>query len=213
MKKIFAVLSMAFVVALMPAKAQPGEDFFNFGVKGGFNFTEMTGLKDMKQDGFMHSYTGFNAGLVFNFNLPLGFEINPGLIYVQSGVKKDGVAADFVTGSLRVPIDVQWGFRFLKIFKPYVVVSPYVGGVLFGNGADMFGPGVGKERVNEFMNRLQYGIGVGAGIYIWRFQVSFRWNWDLNPVFQKHGITDVPDFISLDNKKFSGGELSLAFFF
>ena len=93
------------------------------------------------------------------------------------------------------------------------MVSPYVGGVLFGNGADMFGPGVGKERVNEFMNRLQYGIGVGAGIYIWRFQVSFRWNWDLNPVFQKHGINDVPDFISLDNKKFNGGELSLAFFF
>ena len=65
MKKIFAVLSMAFVVALMPVKAQPGEDFFNLGVRGGLNFSNMSGIKDMGQDGFLKTYTGFNAGVQF----------------------------------------------------------------------------------------------------------------------------------------------------
>lgn len=214
MKKIVAIVSLSLLLAaVIPAKAQPGEDFFNLGIKGGLNFSNMEGLKDIGQDGFLKTYTGFNAGLVFNFNLPLGFEINPELLYVQSGVKKDGVSSAFTTGSIRMPVNIQWGFRFLKIIKPYVVVSPYVGGVLFGNGADIFGSDLGAERVDQFMNRLQYGIGIGAGIYIWRFQVSFKWNWDLNPVFKEHHITDMPDFISLDNGKFSGGELSLAFFF
>ena len=207
MKKIFAVLSMAFVVALMPAKAQPGEDFFNFGVKGGLNFTEMTGLKDMKQDGFMHSYTGFNAGLVFNFNLPLGFELNPELLYVQSGVKKDGVPASLKTGSLRLPVNIQWGIRLFGVVKPYVVFSPYIGGVLFSEGTGML------DIEDKFINRLQYGVGIGAGVYIWRFQVSFKWNWDLNPVIKENSEMDLPHFGDLKDKKFNGGELSLAFFF
>ena len=93
-----------------------------------------------------------------------------------------------------------------------MVVSPYVGAVLFGNGS-ILGADLDKETVNQFLNRFQYGIGVGAGIYVWRFQVSFKWNWDLNPVFEdEFEIRGARvDFDS--DSKFSGGELSLAFFF
>ncbi len=207
MKKIFAVLSMAFVVALMPAKAQPGEDFFNLGVRGGLNFSNMSGFKDLGQDGFLKTYTGFNAGLVFNFNLPLGFELNPELLYVQSGVKKDGVPASLKTGSLRLPVNIQWGIRLFGVVKPYVVFSPYIGGVLFSEGTGML------DIEDKFINRLQYGVGIGAGVYIWRFQVSFKWNWDLNPVIKENSEMDLPHFGDLKDKKFNGGELSLAFFF
>ena len=207
MKKIFAVLSMAFVVALMPAKAQPGEDFFNLGVRGGLNFSNMSGFKDLGQDGFLKTYTGFNAGLVFNFNLPLGFELNPELLYVQSGVKKDGVPASLKTGSLRLPVNIQWGIRLFGVVKPYVVFSPYIGGVLFSEGTGML------DIEDKFINRLQYGVGIGAGVYIWRFQVSFKWNWDLNPVIKENSEMDLPHCDDLKDKKFNGGELSLAFFF
>ena len=207
MKKIFAVLSMAFVVALMPVKAQPGEDFFNLGVRGGLNFSNMSGIKDMGQDGFLKTYTGFNAGLVFNFNLPLGFELNPELLYVQSGVKKDGVPASLKTGSLRLPVNIQWGIRLLGVVKPYVVFSPYIGGVLFSEGTGML------DIEEKFINRLQYGVGIGAGVYIWRFQVSFKWNWDLNTVIKENSEMDLPHFGDLKDKKFNAGELSLAFFF
>ena len=224
MKKIFSILTLALLIAAVPANAQPGKDFFNLGVKAGLNFSNMSDMDDAFESGFLKTYTGFNAGLVFNFNLPLGFEINPELQYVQSGITTPGYsgeilgigyeipASKFSSGSLRVPINIQWGFRFLNVIKPYVVVSPYVGAVLFGNGS-ILGSDLDKETVNQFLNRFQYGIGVGAGIYVWRFQVSFKWNWDLNPVFEdEFEIRGARvDFDS--DSKFSGGELSLAFFF
>ena len=219
MKKIFSILTLALLIAAVPANAQPGKDFFNLGVKAGLNVSNMSGVDDMFADGFLKTYTGFNAGLVFNFNLPLGFERNPELQYVQSGFRADGgtilgqsLDSRFVSGAVRIPINVQWGIRFLSVVKPYVVVSPYVGAVVFGKGSIM-GADLDKESVNQFLNRFQYGIGVGAGIYVWRFQVSFKWNWDLNPVFEDDFEirgTRV-DFDS--DSRFNGGELSLAFFF
>ena len=225
MKKIFSILTLALLIAAVPANAQPGKDFFNLGVKAGLNFSNMSDMDDAFESGFLKTYTGFNAGLVFNFNLPLGFEINPELQYVQSGISTpagDGnifglmdytiKPSTFYSGSLRVPINIQWGFRFLNIIKPYVVVSPYVGAVLFGSGS-ILGVDLDKETVNQFLNRFQYGIGLGAGIYVWRFQVSFKWNWDLNPVFDndfefRGGMIEMED-----DSRFNGGELSLAFFF
>ena len=126
MKKIFSILTLAFLIAAVPANAQPGKDFFNLGVKAGLNFSNMSGVDDMFADGFLKTYTGFNAGLVFNFNLPLGFEINPELQYVQSGFRADGgtilgqsLDSRFVSGAVRIPINVQWGIRFLSVVKPY----------------------------------------------------------------------------------------------
>ena len=113
---------------------------FQFGIKAGMDFTNMTGNEDVFEKGFLKTYTGFNAGLSFRFNLPLGFELQPELLYTQSGVNVsnshwenvEGFFEDakYRSGSLRLPVNVQWGFTFLKIFKPYVMVSPYIGCVL-----------------------------------------------------------------------------------
>ena len=228
MKKIFTLAALAVMMMSAPVMSQARDGFFNFGIKAGLNFTNMSGLKDFNQPDFLKTYTGFNAGMVFNFNLPLGFELNPEILYVQSGQRTKGYefnipgtdviqvnGGSFRTGSIRVPINVQWGIGLFNDFiKPYVVVSPYVGAVLFGKGS-ILNVDFDSKSVNSYLNRFQYGIGVGAGIYIWNFQVSFKWNWDLNPAFKDNGsFTEaVGDAVKADNKKFSGGELSLAFFF
>lgn len=217
MKKIFSILALAFLLAVVPANAQLDKGF-NFGVKAGLNFTNMSNPNDAFQKGFLKTYTGFNAGLVFNFNLPLGFEISPELLYVQSGFKAEGevlglpLTTKYTSGSLRVPINVQWGFSVLDFVKPYVVVAPYAGAVLFGNGS-ILGEEFDHATVNEYLNRFQYGIGIGAGVYVWHFQVSFKWNWDLSPVFKEGGkFSETMDSMK-GTSKFNGGELSLAFFF
>jgi len=223
MKKIFAIVSFAALMMTASVSSQARDGIFNFGIKAGLNFTNMSGLKDLGQQDFLKTYTGFNAGMVFNFNLPLGFELNPEVLYVQSGQRTkdysisgaDINGGSFKTGSIRVPINVQWGIGLFNDFiKPYVVVSPYVGAVLFGNGS-ILNVDFDSESVNSYLNRFQYGIGVGAGIYIWNFQVSFKWNWDLNPTFKDNGsfAGAVGDAIKADNKKFNGGELSIAYFF
>ena len=43
MKKIFSILTLALLIAAVPANAQPGKDFFNLGVKAGLNFSNMSG--------------------------------------------------------------------------------------------------------------------------------------------------------------------------
>ena len=229
MKKIFAIVSFAALMMTASVSSQARDGIFNFGIKAGLNFTNMSGLKDFGQQDFLKTYTGFNAGMVFNFNLPLGFELNPEVLYVQSGQRTKDYefnipwtdqevnvkGGSFKTGAIRVPINVQWGIGLFNDFiKPYVVVSPYVGAVLFGNGS-ILDVDFDSESVNSYLNRFQYGIGVGAGIYIWNFQVSFKWNWDLNPAFKDNGsFTEaVGDAIKAGNKKFNGGELSIAYFF
>lgn len=206
MKRLLAATALSVLLAVLSVQSYAKGDFFNLGVKAGLDFTNMSGFKDFQQEDFLKTYTGFNAGLVFNFNLPMGFELNPELLYVQSGVKSEISSDRFTTGSIRVPVNVQWGISLFDFIKPYLVVSPYVGAVIYGNGS-IVGVDFSSEKVSDSLNRFQYGIGVGAGIYVWKFQVSFKWNWDLNPTF-KQGKMDIGN-----DKKFNGGELSLAFMF
>ena len=175
MKKIFSILALAMLLTAVPAHAQLDKGF-HLGVKAGLNFSNMSAPGDAFDEGFLKTYTGFNAGLVFNFNLPLGFEFAPELLYVQSGFKGDAgemlgvpLTTEYTSGSIRVPLNVRWGISLFDFIKPYVVVSPYV---------------------------------------VWRFQVSFKWNWDLNPIYKKDKAATI-----LEDNKFNGGELSLAFFF
>ena len=214
MKKIFSILALAFLLAAVPANAQPGKDFFNLGVKAGLNFSSMSQPSDAFRDGFLRTYTGFNAGLVFNFNLPLGFEINPELQYVQSGYMMSE-ASRFTSGSFRVPVNLQWGFRFFDLIKPYVVVSPYVGGVLFGKNTVVAGDSKMVTKYNDNLSRFQYGVGIGAGVYVWRFQLAFKWNWDLNPIFDYGDrVNGALQALGVSQRsRFNGGELSLTYFF
>lgn len=225
MKRI-CLLALSAVLLVVPVQTAKAGDFFGFGVKGGLNFTNMTGFQDFKQEGFLKTYTGFNAGLVFNLNLPLGFEIQPELLYQQSGCNMSteilgySVNSTLKTGSLRVPVNVIWGIELFNFIKPYVFVSPYVGAGLFANASmDSDIPGIDidfNESLGENMQRMQYGIGVGAGLKIWKLQVSFKWNWDLNPTFKAD--TDLEDLNQMftentKDMKFNGGELSVALIF
>jgi hypothetical protein len=85
--------------------------------------------------------------------------------------------------------------------KPYVFVSPFIGYGLFQDGVF-----IGAEQWNKF----QYGVGLGLGVNVWKFQVAFKWNWDLNKSFSSdlEGIVD-----DLKAAKFNGGSLSLAYIF
>lgn len=219
MKRSGIIILLSALLMVAGVGKADAKDFFRFGIKAGLNFTNMSGVNDVFEDNFLKTYTGFNAGLIFNFDLPLGFEISPELLYVHSGQRLEANAfGDAFTasgtlsnGTLRLPINIQWGIGIKNIIKPYVVVSPYVGGVLFGKVKGEISSIIGANgegNICEHLNRFQYGIGVGAGIYIWKFQVAFKWNWDLNPTFkQGEGLSFG------DEAKFNGGELSVGFLF
>ena len=101
---------------------------------------------------------------------------------------------------LQLPVNIQWGID-LVLFRPFLMVSPFLSYQ------------ISKEsNIKDLAwdtEKLGYGIGLGAGLDIWKFQVSGKYNWDLGK---------ASEFKWNGTKTFKGGknrgfELSLAFIF
>ena len=45
----------------------------------------------------------------------------------------------------------------------------------------MVGVAVNSRIDRDMLRRLEYGVGVGGGLEIWKLQISARYNWDLGP--------------------------------
>lgn len=202
MRKILytVVVAAAMLFATTNASAQIG----HFGVLGGMTFSK---AKDVNKE-MMKNYTGFHVGVTYQLNLPLGFSIQPELIYNQRGTKlaaptQLGFTGNTSVGFIELPINIQWGPD-LVLFRPYVELSPYVGYAVMNKYK------VGNATYNGDwggMNRWEYGIGLGVGIEVWKFQLSGRYCWSFG--------NNLPGTMAevFDDAKFGGFELSLAFLF
>ena len=206
MKKLAIILSV-FLLATLSVHAQSG-----FGIKAGMNFNSMSDIEvnDIKRS--INRKTGFHAGILYKIDLPSGFGIQPELLYIQKGgtlseVQTEssahtdlGNGGDFKMHYLQLPVNIQWGID-LVLFRPFLMVSPFLSYQ------------ISKEsNIKDLAwdtEKLGYGIGLGAGLDIWKFQVSGKYNWDLGK---------ASEFKWDGTKTFKGGknrgfELSLAFIF
>lgn len=206
MKKLALILSV-FLLSAVSMKAQSG-----FGIKAGMNFNSMSDLefKDFKRT--VDRKTGFHAGVLYKIDLPLGFGIQPELLYVQKGgtiaevyTESSATSGAYTSGSikmhsLQLPVNIQWGLD-LVLFRPYLMVAPFLSYQL-ANQSSIKGMKWETEK-------LGYGIGLGAGLDLWKFQVSGKYNWDLGKVseFKWDGAD------TFKGGKNKGFELSLAFIF
>ena len=191
MKKFIAAAALFLMSLSFGDKLSAG----NFGILGGANFctTSIAGIKS-------ESMTQWHAGLSYKMNLPLGFHIQPTLLYNVKGSDFNLSETDFTVGYLEFMASVQWGID-LILFRPFLDVSPYVGyGV--NHAGDL------SLAWKEFGNPLGYGVGVGGGLDIWRFQLVARYNWDFGQIFKPdQSVSPVVD------ARFRGVTLSLAYFF
>lgn len=171
-----------------------------FGIKAGLNFNSISDVKIGDKKTTMDNKTGFHAGVIYQAKLPLGFALQPELLYTSKNAGKDD--AELKMRYFQLPVNVQWGAD-LVMFRPYLQVSPYIG-YAFSNGSSK----ALKELTGITFNKFAYGIGVGAGLEIWKFQISGRYCWDLGTVasFKEKGV-------EFGNAKNKGFELSLAFLF
>jgi len=207
MKRLVAALAF-FALALVGASEISAQ---KYGIIGGATFTSMQNIEKSAK-------TGFNIGATAQLRLPLGFSVQPSLIYNSKAaqVGGDALAASMNVGYLELPVSVQWGPDLL-LFRPFLEVTPFVGyavnstfktGVL--NQATII-----KNEWNSFnMNRFAYGLGLGGGIEVWRFQVICRYNWNFGPLFDADGSLNIqPVTDAFKDKNFGGVTLSLAFMF
>ena len=86
-------------------------------------------------------------------------------------------SGNVTVGYLEVPVSLQWGPDLL-LFRPFLDVTPFVGYGL-NNRFSISGMETVKNSWDgSSVNRWEYGVGVGIGLEIWKFQVIGRYNWN-----------------------------------
>ena len=215
MKK-YLVIMLASVMMMAGALSSVAQS--RYGVIGGMTFSTSK-FKEINRA----SMTQWHAGLTYKLDLPLGFSVQPSLVYHVKGAKLNvpqagdpGQVTDFNIrmGFVELPVSLQWGPDLL-VFRPFLDVTPYIGYAL---NNQLSGAGL-SSQTNSWtgLNRFEYGLGVGIGLELWRFQVIGRYNWSFGSLAD--AAEDMQDGFgpyvrqAFSASNFRGITLSLAFLF
>ena len=165
----------------------------------------------------------YPAGIVYKLNLPLGFSIQPGVLYNMKGQALETQLADMEqytlnvnmkTGYLQVPVRVAWGLK-LAFFEPFIFAEPYAGYAITTESkaeakttaeqalleAAANAAGIKLNTSNSDAdkwngrNRLEYGVALGAGFELFdKIAVSAKYIWDMGTFFtEEDGEASVKD--------------------
>ncbi len=219
MKRLI-ISGIAIIAALMGTVNASAQvyDGPRFGIIGGITSSSST-LKNVDAK----SLFLYHAGLTAELPIGLGFAIQPSLEYQVKGVAADKIGDSSVNdvvngfeakaGFIEVPVQIQWGPD-LVAFRPYAFAEPFVGYRIGGKASSD-----GKYDWSAFTNdlkKIEYGLGVGAGIDIWKLQVSAKYFWNFGEMGAAGSGSDAVSTVKnafKDGNNFNGIIFSLAFFF
>lgn len=196
MKRLLTISALAICITIS-ASAQ--DVWCHFGLQGGLSLNKFT--TEIKSN-----YTGWHAGAALLIKMPAFFAIQPAVQFEQSRsavVTEEGQGTMNVN-TINVPIPIQWGpdLGFCRVF---VEAVPYLDFNL-GGKLDI----KDSQSIKDYLSTVQFGLGAGAGIDIWRFQLSARYNWGLGN-WQKISEEKNPFRMMKGNKQ--GVTITLAYFF
>jgi hypothetical protein len=182
----------------------------SFVVKAGLNFNKMQDIKIDNLEQSWNSQTGFHVGIGGQYRIPLvGLSFQPEILYSrirtdiigEVGQDSYGFRMDYID----IPLNVQWGINILFL-RPYVFAAPYIRYAV--------SKGELLEHVEwQDLNRLDYGLSLGAGLEIWKLQVSGKYSWSFGQLAPGGSLHIDSDDWKLDDANMRGFELSVAFLF
>lgn len=182
------------------------------GLMGGVTSSEAK-IKDVDTK----SVSLYHIGLTAELPLGGGFAIQPSLLYQVKGASADNIGGMSVSdlgksfetkvGYLEVPVQIQWGPD-LVLFRPYAFAEPFVGYRISSSN---------KEAAKAFkdeLKKVEYGLGLGAGIDVWRLQISAKYFWNFGKIYETGDTAGdtIRDAVNNGNN-FNGIMASVAFFF
>ena len=219
-KLVIAVIASFFAIS---ALAQPGV---------------LAGITTMETDyetawANVKEVNQYHVGVTFKLPLPLGFAVQPAILYNVKGQTLEDTATDgslksidMKTGLLEVAAQAQWGINFAGVVRPYVFAEPFVGYAITneekvsGLTASLTSEN-SKEEWENVKNRLEYGFGIGFGVEILNhLQVAVRKYWNMGELYNEDGsaITSFKQAINagstaVEEKSASGIMASVIFLF
>lgn len=166
----------------------------------------------------------YHFGVTAEIPVAFGFAVQPSVLYQAKGTKLsdaniDNFKLDAKVSYIEIPVQVQWGPD-LMAFRPYVFAEPFVGYGLFAKAKKYEGDKA-PVKSNSFdgagMARWEYGLGLGAGVDIWKIQFSVKYFWNFGSLYSESGkMNDVGQTVKnafKDGRNFNGVTFSLAFMF
>lgn len=194
MKKVLFAIAALCMLMTLPAQAQ-----IRFGLKGGANISGLEGstanevLGDLKNE--INNATNYHIGALVQIGMGKFFTLQPELQFTTKGatLQKEPIIPGvemptditLSTSYLELPINLQAGIRLGKLARVYLQAGPYASLLLAeettvrGNLGELF-EGVGNElseSPREFANKLDYGIGVGAGVEVLFLQLAVKYDY------------------------------------
>ncbi|MDR2937339.1 MAG: PorT family protein [Prevotellaceae bacterium] len=137
------------------------------GAKGGVNFAQQE-----VNSALLDQRITYNAGLAFNLYLAEfsfgGFALQPEVLYSNKGSMQqvsDGVWTDKLS-YVEVPVGLTYLLNFGSVV-PYISVAPYYA-FLVSQKSEIRGL---EEAINLYKN-ADYGIKIGGGLELQKFQIS-----------------------------------------
>ena len=110
-------------------------------------------------------------------------------------------------GYVEVPLQLQWGID-LVMLRPYAFVEPFAGYAV--TGSKVINSQKAKIDFDNAKSRLEYGLGVGAGLeFMSKVQLSFKYFWNFE---NAQSFAEVKNTVK-DGKSFNGLIFSVGLFF
>lgn len=204
------VLSSCLLLAMaFGAQAQ-----LRFGAGLGF-----TSSKSSLNDFNTSSLSLYQAGLAVQLNLFNGWAVQTGLNYQVKGLSveetKDSSweavtkAFDAKYGYLEVPLQLQWGLD-LILLRPYLLAEGFLGYAIKTDAGSYRGEDVTHYDDGTFKSRFEYGLAFGAGIELWKLQLSAKYFFNLGGLDKN---SPVPSSESRSTNNFKGLAITAVWFF
>lgn len=179
-----------------------------FGVTGAYTTSNHT-LR-----GFDTEKVGkYNLGVTLQIPLVNGFAIQPSVLYQVKGndlgsaaLESHELAGYLETkpGYIEIPVQVQWGPD-LMFFRPYVLAEPFIGWRMTKDK--------GKSATGAALSDTEYGLGLGVGIELGMFQLSYRYYWNCGDLYDANNVSDSTIQTAVrGGDNYSGSKLSLVIF-
>lgn len=211
MKKVITLLTGLLLLGFGAKAAEPASVLprLNTGITAGMTSMSFDSASDPKID--------VMAGITCQLSLPLGFSVQPSVLYMQKATKTQNSLAlnQYECGYVEVPVAFQWGPDLL-LFRPFIEAAPFVGYAVRNQSKILLGgTDVTTEKTNswEGINRFSYGASLGAGIELWKIQIVYRHVWNLGSFADINDADVAIQATNINNRNFVGNTVSVAFFF
>ena len=201
MKKFIIAIAALFVAA--SASAQ-------IGISAGLTSSSTT-LDGAYADVTNGAVNQYHVGLTYKIGIGNLLAIQPSVLYNVKGSNFNvedltSTSLNFKTGFVEVPVQVQLGFGLGTLARVYALAEPYVGYAITNEVTTKSAIAAAantQQTWDNVKNRLEYGVGVGAGVELLRhLQVSVKYFWTLSDLY---GLQDA----TLDNVINSLGNINM----